>query len=139
MLRILELDKLISELKPLEDRVALIDTIMVGKTFWLYTLSELSHVLPHNMWITSITPQFIPAPLLKIDGKIDCDFKDIEAFQKTLDSSIVFVGDIVMGYKIMEITIKNIKEVEGQLEQFKPVPTQEIIYLTTNKGILEND
>jgi hypothetical protein len=42
--------------------------------------------------------------------------------------------------KVKEITRKNIKEVEGQLEQFKPVPTrEEIIYLTANKGILEND
>lgn len=42
--------------------------------------------------------------------------------------------------KVKELTRKNIKEVENQLEQFKPLPTrEEIIYLTTNKEILEND
>jgi type IV pilus assembly protein PilM len=127
-------DKLKSELKPLEDRFALLDTIMVGKAFWLSTLSELSYVLYPNMWLTSITPQFIPVPLLKIDGKTDGEFKDVEAFQKTLDSSPYFANVVILKAEKIRAKIEDIRTgTRGGVAPYQPIDTRITTGIETEK------
>jgi len=116
------IDKLKSELKPIEEKIVLLNTIMIGKRFWLSALSELSDKLPPNIWLTSLTPQFVPAPLLRIDGKTDGDFKDIEAFQKVLDSSNYFTEVVILrAEKIRAKSEEVVTGVRGRGIQPQPI------------------
>ena len=121
---------------------------MVGKKFWLSAITELSKKLPHNMWVTSLVPQFMPTPLLRIDGKTDGDFKDIEAFQKTLDSSPYFtnvtiikaekiranVGDIGTGARYRGISSKPV-DPRSTREPVNPRSTRDTSYRSIDAGI----